>query len=280
MTGRILRTELRRSSALRSAVVLAALGVLVLYTSNPPQRDWIGLVIAQRDILQVFWPLALGAGAWQAVQGRRVHTGEIITVTPRPRWQRVLPTALATGLATAAAYIGMFAASVGHLHDINTHVTIGVLPPVAVGALSVLAASWLGLAIGSLLPSVLTPPASAVTATAAVAIVPRLLGGQGERPGSMLLLPYLQIPRSGTLELMTVSGRVNLAQALWFAALAATSVGILAATNWRARAAAVLPAIVGATLTLALLPPHLDDAYVPDHRAVSAPTVEPYRGGP
>lgn len=114
MTGRILHTELRRSSALRSAVVLTALGVLLLYTSNPPQHDWIGLVIAQRDILQVFWPLALGVGAWQAAQGRRLLAGEIVAVTPRPRWQRVLPTALATGLATAAAYIGIFAVGLGH----------------------------------------------------------------------------------------------------------------------------------------------------------------------
>jgi hypothetical protein len=280
MTGRILRTELRRSSALRSAVVVTTLGVLVLYTSNPPQEDWIGLAIAQRDILQVFWPLALGVGAWQAVQCRRVHAGEIITVTPRPRWQRVLPTAMATGLAAAAAYIGMFASSVGHLRDINGHVTIDVLPPIAVGALSMLAAGWLGLAIGTLLPSMLTPPVSAVTATAGVAILPWLLSGQGERPGSMLLLPYLQVPRSGTLELTTVSGQVSLAQALWFAALAVTGFAVLAATNWRARVAALLPAIIGAALTLALLPPRFDDAYVPDHRAVGAATVEPYRGGP
>jgi hypothetical protein len=284
MTNRILSVELRRSPAQWSAAVLSVLGALVLYTSNPPYEWWIALVVTQRDTLSVFWPLALGAGAWQAARGRRNRVDELIATTPRPRWQRVLPSALALAIAVAAAYLVTLATSTGHLQPTPWSLPANLLPVIAVGAVSLVAAAWLGMAIGSLLPSIMTPPVLTVTGIAAVAVAPSLLFGQDDRPpGAMLLLPYLQFPKNGAIENLTVSTSVSIAQALWFTALAATGFALLAAATRLARAAALLPAIVGAVTAALLLPAQLDGAYVPAAAAgtpAHAPGSRPHHTPP
>ena len=57
--------------------------------------------------------------------------------------------------------------------------------------------------------------------------------------------------------------------------LALTGFGLLAAPSRRLRAAALLPAIIGAAVVLPLLPPRFDDAYVPDRGTLSAPAAQP-----
>ena len=109
MGARILRIELRRSVALWAGLLIAAVGVFVLFASNPPYRSWMELVIVQRDIMQLTWPLALAAGAWQARRERASRVEELIATTPRPRRWRVLPIAAAMAIAAVAAYLVMLA---------------------------------------------------------------------------------------------------------------------------------------------------------------------------
>src|SRR5262245_8793135 len=158
MRTRILRIELRRSTALWSVLLIAAVGVFVLFTSNSPYRSWMEVVVVQRDILQLIWPLALAAGAWQASRERRSRVEELMATTPRPRWQRVLPVATAMAIAAVTAYLVMFAGAVGHVRYLDAYFPAGAIPLIALGALSLVAAVWVGLAIGTLLPSTLTAP--------------------------------------------------------------------------------------------------------------------------
>ena len=109
MGARILRIELRRSVALWAALLIAAVGVFVLFASNPPYQSWMELVVVQRDIMQLTWPLALAAGAWQARRERASRVEELVATTPRPRRWRVLPIAAAMAIAAVAAYLVMFA---------------------------------------------------------------------------------------------------------------------------------------------------------------------------
>jgi hypothetical protein len=253
MTARILGIELRRSTALWAAALIAASGAFLLYATSPPYGWWMELVIAQRQLLQVLWPLALGAGAWQARRERRSRIEELLATTPRPRWRRVAPVAVAMAITVLVAYPAMLAAGLGHTSSFAGYFPAGVLPIAAVGALSLVAAAWLGLAVGRLLPSPLTPPLLAVAGFAVLAVMPSLLISDNDRvPRAQLLLPSLS--GTGTPEFVTVAARANLAQAIWLAALAATGLVAFAAARRRGRVAAILPAVLGAAVALALLP--------------------------
>jgi hypothetical protein len=50
MISRILRIELRRSTAVWAALLLAAIGAFLLRALNPPYALWIQVVTVQRDI--------------------------------------------------------------------------------------------------------------------------------------------------------------------------------------------------------------------------------------
>jgi hypothetical protein len=265
--ARILRIELRRSVAPWAALLIAAVGVFVLFASHPPYRSWMELSIVQRDIMQLTWPLALAAGAWQGIRERRSRIEELLATTPRPRRWRVLPVAAALAFAAVAAYLVMFAGASGHLRHLDGYFSTGVVPIVALGALAMVAAAWFGLAIGSLLPSPLTAPMVFVIGFVGLAVLPPMLSDPDRRPGAFLLLPYLQGPRATETALSMLSVRANLAQALWLAAVASAGLALLAAARPAARVAALLPVLLGAAIAVPALPRQLDAAWVADHRA-------------
>jgi hypothetical protein len=269
MYARILRIELRRSTALLGALLVATVGVFVLYTSNSRYLSWMELVVTQRDIMQLMWPLGLGLGAWQALRERRSRIDELVASTARPRWLRVPPILAAMALAVLAGYLVMLAGAGGHVRYPDSYFPVGAAPIIAIGALSLVAAVWLGLALGSLLPSPLTPPLLVVAGFAGLAILPPTLLPQEGRPGTALLLPILQTPRNGAVELMTLSLRASLSQALWLAVLAAAGVTLFAAARRPTRAAAVLPVVLGAAIAVPAMPRHLAQAWVPDRNAVA-----------
>jgi hypothetical protein len=279
MYARITRIELRRSSAPLVAGLVAAVGGFLLYASQPPYLSWMGLVVDQRDGMQLIWPLGLGLGAWQALREWRSRVGELFASTARPRWLRVPPILAATGLAALAGYLVMLAAATGHVRFPDSYFPVGAVPVIAIGALSLVAAVWLGLAVGSLLPSPLTPPLLVVAGFAGLAILPPTLIPHEDKPGTALLLPILQRPREGAIEVMTLSLRGSLTQALWLTTVAATGVVLFAAAGRRTRAAAVLPAVLGAAIAVPAAPRHLAQAWVPDRAALqfvcsgTAPTV-------
>ena len=269
MTGaRILRIELRRSVALWAGLLIAAVGVFVLFASNPPYQSWMELVVVQRDIMQLTWPLALAAGAWQARRERASRVEELVATTPKPRRWRVLPIAAAMAIAAVAAYLVMFAGATRHVQHLDAYFPRGAVPIIALGALAMVAAVWLGLAIGSLLPSPLTAPVLVVIGFLALALLPNMLVPFNvPRPGTWLLFPHLQSPRDGLYALQTLSARANLSQALWLAIVAATGLVLFAASRPRTRIAAVVPVLLGVAIAVPTMPRQLADAWVPDRGA-------------
>lgn len=268
MAARILRIELRRSVALWAGLVIAAVGVFVLFASNEPYPSWMQLVVTQRDIMQLTWPLALGAGAWQGIRERRSRVEELLTTVARPRWQRVMPVAGAMAVGAVAAYVVMLSGAAGHLRHVNGYFPVGAIALIALGALAMVAAVWFGLALGALLPSPLTAPMLVVAGFVGMAVVPPVLRVQDRRdPGTILLLPHLRGPSNGLSGLEMLSARANLSQALWLVALAATAVALFAAAGRRSRILALVPVVLGGAIAVPIMPGQFDSAWVEDRRA-------------
>lgn len=257
MTGRILRIELRRSPAVWIALLSLVVGTALLLTY--PQGfagRWMQLAMAARTMLTLLWPLALAGGAWLGRRDARSRVGELFASTVRPRWQRVLPTAGALAVTTVTAYLLMFLAGAAWVVPTSGYFPVGALAVTAVGALSLVAAGWLGMAVGRAVPRLITAPALAVVGLALAGLLPdwltvsRIAVGEPV-PSELLLSPVF----SGDLDdFETIVGRVNLLQALWLAALAATALLLAGAVRRSAIALATLPAVLGAAVMVPLLP--------------------------
>jgi hypothetical protein len=270
MITRILRIELRRSFAPWLALLLLGLGAAMLYFTTDRQALWFHMSLQQRGMLGVLWPLALGAGALQAGRERRSSMEELVSTTARPRSRRVVPTAVAMAIGGVAGYLGWFAAGAGYVIPDASYFPAGLLPLVAVGALATVAAVWLGLAVGSRLPSPLVPPVLVVGGAAALlALFFLSTQNGGDPPGTFLFLPALRITNGFEAEFVTVTARANLAQGIWMAGLAATGLLAFAAAGRRGRMLALLPAILAAVVALPLQPRQLSGAFALDEAAVA-----------
>lgn len=257
MMGRILRTELRRSPAVGIALLSLVVGTALLLTY--PQGfagRWMQLAVAARTMLTLLWPLALAGGAWLGRRDARSRVGELFASTVRPRWQRVLPTAGALAVTVVTAYALMFLVGAAWVVPTSGYFPIAALAVTAVGALSLVAAGWLGMAAGRAVPRLVTAPAVAVLGLALVGLLPDWLTVRkvavGEPvPSELLLAPVFS---GGLDDFETIVGRVNLLQALWLAALAATALLLAGAVRRRAIALAALPAVLAAAVMVPLLP--------------------------
>jgi hypothetical protein len=258
--SRVFGIELRRSAALGSALILLVVGIVVLFFAEGIgfATGWMQLAMSQRLYLALLWPLALAAGAWQARREHRSNVGELFASTPRPRAHRTVPTLAVMAIAVVAAYLVQ--ALAGGLWIIGTaeYLPAAVFTVTAVGILSLIAAVWLGLAAGRLLPSPVTAPALGIAGLAFLLLVPAMT-----RPHGWLALvfsPIYEMNMPGAYA--TVPGRASLSQALWLAALAVAAVLLFASDGWRLRVAALLPVVLGAALAITVMP--RDDRYVTD----------------
>jgi hypothetical protein len=274
MTGRILRIELRRSAAVTAAAVIGACGFGLAYLLTAafgPTPWWFALVVDHRSLFAIVSPLALGAGAWIGRRDRRGKVEELLATTPRPTWSRVLPLAAALAVALAAGYVVALAANgAAGVRPVDAYFPLGALPVIAIAALALVALGWVGLAVGRLLPSAFTPALLTVVGFVALVVVPQGFAAEAEtRAGGYLLIPEMQNPLTVPVAFTTISGRVNLLQALWFAGLAGTGLALFAAASRRARAIALVPVVLGAAVAIPLLPPLASDMYVLDRSANS-----------
>lgn len=270
--GRILRIELRRSAAVGVALLLLASGVALLVTY--PQGfagRWMQLAATGRSALVLLWPLALAGGAWLGRRDARARVDELFSSTARPRLRRVLPVASALAVAVVTAYTLIFLVGMAWVVPTARYFPITAVTVSAVGALSLVAAGWLGMAVGRAIPRLVTAPVLAVVGFAVVGMLPDWASVDSvvkarPAPTAVLLTPVL----SGTLDdFETITGRTSLAQALWLAALAATGLLVLGAAGRRAAVLAALPAALGFAVTMALLPAGgYDGADVVDPAAV------------
>ena len=156
---RILGLELRRSVAVGAALLTLLVGVAALYLL--PERwaaGWMPLVLSSKEYLLLLWPLALAAGAWQGRREHRAKVGELFATTPRSRARRMLPVLIAMGAALGLAYLLVLVAGGVRIAPTASYFPPDVVGIVLVGVLSLVAAAWLGLGLGRLLPALVTAP--------------------------------------------------------------------------------------------------------------------------
>ena len=251
--SRMLSIELRRSAALGAALAVGLSGVLLLFLL--PESDsftggWIQLAMTQRLYLAVLWPLALAAGAWQGSREARSKVGELFSSTPRPRAYQVVPTLGAMAIGVITGYLVMGIAGGVWIMTTARYLPAAFVAVTAVGLLALVAAAWFGLAVGRMLPRLVTAPALAIAGLALLLFTPFLTKPHGWLALIFSPIVEMNMPNAYT----TVPGRVSAAQAVWMIALAATAVLLFAATGRRARVAAVLPLAVGAALAITVIP--------------------------
>ncbi|MGW4464590.1 hypothetical protein [Micromonospora sp. NPDC004704] len=261
MTGRFLRVELRRSAAGGIALLMLVVGTAMLLSSTQFFAGrWMQLAVNTRSMLMVLLPLALAGGAWLGRRETRHRVDELFASTVRPRWHRVVPTAGALAIAVVTAYVLVFLIAAGWVVPTSEYFPTNAIVVTSVGALSLVAAGWLGMAAGRAVPRVITAPVLAVVGFALVGLAPELvmtpdLNAEIARfrpePSAVLLVPVFS---GGVDDLQTIVTRISLLQTLWLVALATTGLLLLSAVGRRATALAVLPAVLGAAVAVPLLP--------------------------
>ncbi len=246
----ILGIELRRSAALGAALTTVVVGVGALYGATGRwSSGWMPLAMAIREYLLLLWPLALAAGAWQGRREHRAKVGELFTTTARPCAQRMLPVLGAMAITLAVAYLLVTGAGIiwiittaQHLPLLNFAVVTGV------GALSLIAAAWLGLGVGRMLPALVTAPALAVAGVLLVFL-------SAIRLDDWLAAALTPVHGSSPFHAyQTIDNRVSGALAISMAALAVTGLLLFVAGGWRARTAALVPLVLGVSAALAVVP--------------------------
>lgn len=228
--------------------------------------QWTQLAAFGRIMLVVLWPLTLGAGAWQARRDRRGKMEELLGTVPRPTWRRGLPTSAALAIGVASGYVVMVAAGAVRVFGSTGYWHLGWLAIAAVGALSLVAAAWLGMGIGRLAPSAYTPPV-VVVGGFLLLLVPVELSKTAPATGISLLSPNLT---STIDEFTTFAGSVTLAQAVWFFGLALGGLALVLVARRRLALLAVAPVALGLVVALPLLGAAPAGGLEPDRAALAS----------
>ncbi|MER5226882.1 hypothetical protein [Streptomyces flaveus] len=277
MNGRILRIELRRSTAPWAGLLVLLVALAFLHLLSGPwwkgpemwTAQWTSTARWERFLLAFLWPLATGAGAVQGLRDHRSGMRELLATAPRPGWQRAAKTAGASALTLAVAYLLVFLVGAVQVIAGDGYFHLAWLPILAVGVLGLVAGAWLGMGIGRTVPSALTPPVLAVTSLVATVslVVVMDAAAEGAVPNRVALLSPA-LPEVNDV-FVTVAGRVSLGQALWLLGVAATGFLLLAAAQRRARLLALLPLALGAAVALPILPSDPARAFVVDAGATA-----------
>lgn len=258
----IFRIELRRSIAPWAGLAVLAVALAFLFLLSGPwwkvPAPWTAhattAALWVRFLLQFLWPIVIGAGAIQGMRDARSGMVELLGTTSRPGWQRAARLAGAVGGLSALGFLLVFAVGAAEVLAHGGFFSAGFVPVLLVGTLGVVAGSWLGLAVGRLLPHPLTAPGLAV-----VSLVVTILCWMALEPGLQPLLPV----RAGVLSpalaeprgmMVTTAGSLDLGQSVWFLGLAATGFLLLATNSVRTRLLSLVPMAAGVAIALPLLP--------------------------
>ena len=244
----LLRLELRHNAMLWVLPVAVGLFWFTTYRkamAMPPL--WYPRAASmQFGALVAFACPVAGAAAWMGSREARRRTIDLVTITARPRWARLLTTWAATTFWATVGYLGCVAA----LYGATAQQTAWGGPlwwPVAVGAASLSALSAVGFAAGTLVSSRFTAPVVAVAAFFALALSTQLIHGSqsywqvspvvtspwdvGSGPDVGTFYPYL--PDLSIAQVMFLSG-------LTVAVLGALALPDGRGVRWLRRPAAVI----------------------------------------
>lgn len=256
--ARLLRLEVRRNAMMWLSPVAIALFWLIAYRKimAMPPLWYVRATSMQTYAVVTFACPVAGTAAWMGAREARRHTTELVSITPRPRWARLLATWAATTCWALAAYLACLAIVYGVTAQ---QATWGgpLWWPATVAATSLPAVSALGFAAGALIPGRFTAPLTALAAFFALALSTQLIVGgnsywqispvvaypwdTGPDPGVATFYPYLpDLPSAqviflagltvaalGTLALASSAGRRWLLRP----AAAVTAAGLLAAAT-------------------------------------------------
>ena len=157
--ARLLLLELRHSPMPWLLPLVAALFWATTYRkvmAQPPQ--WYPRAgTIQIGALLAFASPVTGAAAWTAARDRRRHISDLVAVTARPRWTRLL----APWAATAAWAVAGFVACIGVLYGVTARQASWGGPlwwPVVLDVAAILALSAAGFTAGTLVASRYTAP--------------------------------------------------------------------------------------------------------------------------
>jgi hypothetical protein len=176
--ARLLRLELRRNAMAWMLPVAAGLFWLTAYQkamAAPPLWN-LRATSMQKGALVAFACPVAGAAAWMGSREARRRTTDLVTITARPRWARLLTTWAATTCWAMMGYLGCVAV----LYGVIAQQAAWGGPlwwPAAVAAAGLPALSALGFAAGTLVPSRFTAPGAAIAAFFALALSTVLIHG-------------------------------------------------------------------------------------------------------
>jgi hypothetical protein len=228
--ARLLRLELRHNAMLWMLPVAAALFWLTTYRKTMAMPPLWNLRAAnlQSGALAAFALPVAGAAAWMGSREGRRHTTELVTITARSRWARLLATWAATTGWAMAGYLGCVAV----LYAATAHQASWGGPlwwPAAVAAASLPVLSAVGFAAGTLVPSRFTAPLAAVAAFFALALSTQPIhGSQSYWQISPLVTGAWDIgPDSGVGTFYHYLPDLSIAQVMFLAGIAGAVLGAL-----------------------------------------------------
>lgn len=255
--SRVLWLQVRRFGLPGTVLILLFGGTGIYSTAGSWSGGWMSLAMAAREYLMLMCPVALAVGAWLSRQEHRAKVDELFAGTPRPRRQRVLATLTAVGLAVAGGYLAVLAVTAPWIAGTARYLPAAAAGVTAVGVLAVIAAAWIGLAVGRVLPSPVTAPVLTVAGFLAVVAGPAAFREEWQ---SALASPAWGM--SPFNEFQTVPGRASAAQAILAASFAAAGALLLMASRWRTRALALPPLVLGLVLGVAVMPRDYDNIII------------------
>ena len=219
--GRLLWLELRHNAMLWLLPVTLAVFWFVTYRTrmSTPPLWYVRATDLQSGIVQDFIVPVVGAGAWMGSREARRHVTDLMTITARPRWARLLATWAATAI---WALVGC-GVCVAVVYGVTAHQATWGGPlwwPVVVAAASVVAFSVVGFTAGVLLPGRLTAPLVAVGSWFVLVLGTELITGSqsywqilpvvggpwdtGQNPGVAIFYPY--VPDLSIAQIMLLAG--------------------------------------------------------------------------
>jgi hypothetical protein len=246
--ARLLRLELRHSAMLWLSPVAMVLFWLIAYRkimALPPLWN-VRATSMQADAVVIFACPVAGAAAWMGSREARRHVTDLVGVTARPRWARLLATWAA---ATCWALVACLAC-VAVLYGITAHQATWGGPlwwPAAVTATSLPAVSALGFAAGVLVPGRFTAPLIALATFFALALSTQLIVGSSSywQVSPVVAYPWNIGPDPGVATFYPYLPDLPIAQVMFLAGLSMAVLGALALATgagrrWPLRAAAAI----------------------------------------
>jgi hypothetical protein len=248
---RLLRLELRHNAMLWMLPVAVGLFWLTTYRkamAMPPLWDLRATSMQSGALVAFACPVA-GAAAWMGSREARRRTSDLVAITARPRWARLLAIWAATTCWAIVGYLGCAAALYG--------VTAQQAPwggplwwPAAVVAVGLTTLSAFGFAAGTLVPSRFTAPLAAITAFFALALSTQLIHGSQSfwQISPLVTGPWDIGPNAGLATFYPYLPDLPIAQTMFLAGLTIAALGALAlpkgsgGRSLRAGAAAVTAA--------------------------------------